>query len=292
MVKGLPENLSQKLQERRGKYDKIKEEWQKSRLDYLKTKIKYDSLIDLSLSEEDTKLPPTLLVSRDDWSSKIQNLLLNGKGNGLSPEINFAIQEVILDMLHERCKKLLHHWDLPESSEKNDCLKIKQLPILLQTDVELVQSNLDKAKFTVKHLKQELRLKDLLNSQIKVTKSLISNHALGHVATLNRLQVDYISAKRKNLELKMKCQELQIMQLTYTPDANRALSKIAHQFNEKISESEKHQAQLRGELEHYQSLGKSFDDIAERYSKVLEELQHVEWMLNSMNKCDEKEKNS
>ena len=135
MVKGLPENLSQKLQERRGKYDKIKEEWQKSRLDYLKTKIKYDSLIDLSLSEEDTKLPPTLLVSRDDWSSKIQNLLLNGKGNGLSPEINFAIQEVILDMLHERCKKLLHHWDLPESSEKNDCLKIKQLPILLQTDV-------------------------------------------------------------------------------------------------------------------------------------------------------------
>ena len=96
----------------------------------------------------------------------------------------------------------------------------------------------------------------------------------------------------RNLELKMKCQELQIMQLTYTPDANRALSKIAHQFNEKISESEKHQAQLRGELEHYQSLGKSFDDIAERYSKVLEELQHVEWMLNSMNKCDEKEKNS
>ena len=70
------------------------------------------------------------------------------------------------------------------------------------------------------------------------------------------------------------------------------MSKIAHQFNEKISESEKHQAQLRGELEHYQSLGKSFDDIAERYSKVLEELQHVEWMLNSMNKCDEKEKNS
>ena len=62
---------------------------------------------------------------------------------------------------------------------------------------ELVQSNLDKAKFTVKQLKQELRLKDLLNSQIKVTKDLISNHALGHVATLNRLQVDYISAKRK-----------------------------------------------------------------------------------------------
>ena len=94
MVKGLPENLNQKLQERKKKYDKIKEEWQKVRLDYLKAKIKYDSLIDLSLCEEDTGLPPILLVSRDDWSAKIQNLLLNGKGNGLSPEINYAVQGV------------------------------------------------------------------------------------------------------------------------------------------------------------------------------------------------------
>ena len=141
MVKGLPENLNQKLQGRKKKYDEIKEEWQKVRLDYLKAKIKYDSLIDLSLCEEDTGLPPILLVSRDDWSAKIQNLLLNGKGNGLSPEINYAVQECILDMLHERCNKLLHHWNLPESSEKNNCLKIKQLPILLQTDVGMCENS-------------------------------------------------------------------------------------------------------------------------------------------------------
>ena len=96
----------------------------------------------------------------------------------------------------------------------------------------------------------------------------------------------------RNFELKMKCKELEIMQLSYSPDANKALSKIGHDFNEKISESEKHQAQLRGELEHYQSLGKSFDDIAEKYSKVLQEIQHIEWMLNSMHQCDEKEKKS
>ena len=103
----------------------------------------------------------------------------------------------MFDKLLERCNKLLQHWNLPESSERNDFMKVKQLPILLQTDLDLIQTNLEETKFTVKQLKQESKMKDLLNSHIKVTNDLVSNHALGHVATFNRLQVDYISAKRK-----------------------------------------------------------------------------------------------
>ena len=89
------------------------------------------------------------------------------------------------------------HWNLPESSDNNRLLKAKQLPILLQTDLELVQTNLEDYRFEVKQLKQESRMKDLLGKHVKVTKDIIANHALGHVANLNRLQVDYLSAKQK-----------------------------------------------------------------------------------------------
>ena len=89
------------------------------------------------------------------------------------------------------------HWNLPESSDNNRLLKAKQLPILLQTDLEFVQSNLEDYRFEVKQLKQESRMKDLLGKHVKVTNDIIATHALGHVAHLNRLQVDYLSAKQK-----------------------------------------------------------------------------------------------
>ena len=43
---------------------------------------------------------------------------------------------------------------------------------------------------------------------------------------------------------------------------------------------------MRGELEQYEKLGETFDSIAEKYSKVLQEIQHQTWMLDTLNKND------
>ena len=80
IVKGLPENLGQKLQERKKKYEQIKDEWHKVRIEYLKEKIKQDVLLDISLFLSGTNLPPILMVSPENWTGKVQNALLNGKG--------------------------------------------------------------------------------------------------------------------------------------------------------------------------------------------------------------------
>ena len=88
----------------------------------------------------------------------------------------------------------------------------------------------------------------------------------------------------RNLELKMKCQELKVMNMTYTPDANKALAKISHDFKQKIVSHEKTEAQLRGELERYQSLGPNFESIAEKYGNLLQEIQNAKWMLDSIHK--------
>ena len=90
----------------------------------------------------------------------------------------------------------------------------------------------------------------------------------------------------RNLEHKTKCKELEVMLKTYTPEANEALSKIQQEFSRKIEAEEKKLAQMRGELEQYEKLGETFDSIAEKYSKVLQEIQHQTWMLDTLNKKD------
>ena len=138
----------------------------------------------------------------------------------------------------------------------------------------------------MKQLKYESRRKDLLQSHSQITKELIQDHALGHVSILNKLQIEYISSKKKNLEHKTKCKELEVMLKTYPPEANEALSKIQQEFSRKIEAEEKKLAQMRGELEQYEKLGETFDSIAEKYSKVLQEIQHQTWMLDTLNKND------
>ena len=70
---------------------------------------------------------------------------------------------------------------------------------------------------------------------------------------------------------------------TYPPEANQALSKIQQEFTRKIDSEEKKSSQMRGELDQYEKLGQSFDNIAEKYAKVLQEIQHQTWMLDTIN---------
>ena len=69
---------------------------------------------------------------------------------------------------------------------------------------------------------------------------------------------------------------------TYPPEANQALSKIQQEFSRKIEAEEKKLAQMRGELEQYEKLGEAFDSIAEKYSKVLQEIKQQSWMLETI----------
>lgn len=198
-IKGLPDGLEKKLENRKAKFDKVNLEWRKTRLEYLKEKIKVDALIDVSLAGNE-ELSPALVVNKSKWVRPVQAALLNNSSKSsvkLPPDLAQALKDLVQDRLMERCLKLLNHWHLPASSENHDLFKAKQLIFLLQTDLEAVKNNMNNDAFTVKQLKQESRRKELLQNHVKITRELVSNHALGHVATLNRLHVDYISAKKK-----------------------------------------------------------------------------------------------
>ena len=68
---------------------------------------------------------------------------------------------------------------------------------MIQSDLESVNELGDSDGVDMKQLKHETRRKDLLISHEGVTKDLILNHALGHVATLDQLQIEYLSAKKR-----------------------------------------------------------------------------------------------
>ena len=46
-------------------------------------------------------------------------------------------------------------------------------------------------------LQHECRRKDLLQSHSQISKELIHDHALGHVSILDKLQIEYISSKKR-----------------------------------------------------------------------------------------------
>jgi len=278
-IKGMPDDFNQKVEKRKEVFQDVSEEHSKFRCEFLTQKVKFDTLLDLSLATDDKDLQASLIISKETWTNQVQQTLLNGKKNGrLDIETADALKSLMFEKLTEESNHLLSHWNYG-----SDLIHSKQLPILIQGDLESI-TEVDKENgIDMKQLKHESRRKDLLQSHSQIAKELIHDHALGHVSILDKLQIEYISAKKRNLELKTKCKELEVMLKTYPPEANQALSKIQQEFTRKIDAEEKKSAQMRGELDQYEKLGQSFDNIAEKYAKVLQEIQHQTWMLDTIN---------
>jgi len=278
-IKGMPDDFIQKVEKRKEVFRDVSEEHSKIRCEYLTQKVKFDTLLDLSLTTDDKDLQASLIISKETWKNQVQQTLLNGKKNGrLDIETADALKSLMFEKLTEESNHLLSHWNYG-----SDLIHSKQLPILIQGDLESI-TEVDKENgIDMKQLKHESRRKDLLQSHSQIAKELIHDHALGHVSILDKLQIEYLSAKKRNLELKTKCKELEVMLKTYPPEANQALSKIQQEFTRKINSEEKKSAQMRGELDQYEKLGQSFDNIAEKYAKVLQEIQHQTWMLDTIN---------
>jgi hypothetical protein len=225
-IKGMPDDFNQKVEKRKEIFRDVSEEHSKIRCEFLTQKVKFDTLLDLSLATDDKDLQASLIISKETWTNQVQQTLLNGKKNGrLDIETADALKSLMFEKLTEESNHLLSHWNYG-----SDLIHSKQLPILIQGDLESI-TEVDKENgIDMKQLKHESRRKDLLQSHSQIAKELIHDHALGHVSILDKLQIEYISAKKRNLELKTKCKELEVMLKTYPPEANQALSKIQQEF--------------------------------------------------------------
>ena len=128
---------------------------------------------------------------QETWTNQVQQTLLNGKKNRLDGETADALKSLMFDKLLEESNHLLSHWS------GSDLAHSKQLPILIQGDLESI-TDVDKENgIDMKQLKHESRRKDLLQTHSQIARELIQDHALGHVSTLDKLQIEYISAKKK-----------------------------------------------------------------------------------------------
>ena len=184
----IEEIVRQKLKEKSEKWTKQEEEHSYVRLEYLKTKVIYEALLNLSLFE--TNLNPNLLVNKKKWIPIVQNSLLNGKECGkLEPSLIKSLQEAVKVQLTEQCQVLMEHY----GDESEDYSK---LPFLVQTDIETVKEN-DPKQQRKKEIDQEIKRKNLLQDHVEMTHELLQNHALGHVSQLNKLNVKYYSDKKK-----------------------------------------------------------------------------------------------
>ncbi len=296
-VKGLPVGLEDKLHRRKQSYLQHDSEWRKARVEYLNAKIRYEALLDMALNcnlqkcSGLSKISPELVISSSVWTRVVLDRLLQTHDNSieqsrktasLDQTIVSAIKETMMTMLIGQSKNLLANWTLAESTGMNDYLHVKQLPVMISSDVEALKWHDLQTRHNVKKLKQETERKDIIRNHVGVVREIMTKHTLSNVATLNRLQVEHTSAKLKALELKLKYIELEVMAMTYTPDAVKALDKIKRQYGDAIDKVTKEISYLRGELDRYQAVGPQFESLVEEHSKLRSEIESKKWALQEL----------
>ena len=63
-IKGMPDEFTQKVEKRKEVFQALSEEHSKIRCEFLTQKIKFDTLLDLSLSTDDKDLQASLIISK------------------------------------------------------------------------------------------------------------------------------------------------------------------------------------------------------------------------------------
>jgi hypothetical protein len=149
--------LGQKVEKRKEVFQATSEEHSKIRCEFLTQKIKFDNLLDLSLSTDDKDLQASLIVSKEAWTNQIQQTLLNGKKNpNLNKETAEELKHLMFEKLSEESNHLLSHWN------GSELVHSKQLPMLIQGDLESI-AEVDKENgIDMKQLKYESQTQNYL----------------------------------------------------------------------------------------------------------------------------------
>ena len=63
-IKGMPDDFNQKVEKRKEIFRDVSEEYSKIRCEFLTQKVKFDTLLDLSLATDDKDLQASLIISK------------------------------------------------------------------------------------------------------------------------------------------------------------------------------------------------------------------------------------
>ena len=63
-IKGMPDDFNQKVEKRKEVFQDVSEEHSKIRCEFLTQKVKFDTLLDLSLATDDKDLRASLIISK------------------------------------------------------------------------------------------------------------------------------------------------------------------------------------------------------------------------------------
>lgn len=264
-------------------YKKVGEEWKRCRLDYLKVRLRHEVLEDLLINKCGNLGPD---VTADGSLLKRITMAVCGRRQDetkrpLEREQLKAVKEAMFSSLLDRCTALLSHWNLPDQNESSDYQRAKHLPELIRTDLETLREQ-EQTASEAEMLKVEAERQNMLKNHVETLNQLCGPEAQAKEAASNRLLIDYVAAKAKTLELKVKSLELEALALTYNRDATKALDKMRKELNDAIEETNKDIARVKGELERYQTVGPAFDTIVDDYVRIQKDIEGKEWALQEL----------
>lgn len=214
-----------------------------------------------------------------------EDLQRRHKFDSLAPRIRTELE----NWMKKKCISIAQFY-VPSGKTNNENLnhaKACQLPALVEThfqQVEQEELQLEQAKKQCKLLKQESHqnLKQCLALLEKICEKKLKLQE-----DVKNISCPYLEAYNKTLNSKLVLCNTDILCETYTEETIPTLRTIRKHLDDQLLKSKEEYTQVTQALQEYEKLGPDFTAVVDKYRKLKEKTESLQWSLDRLQKHTE-----
>jgi len=297
--------------------EKSYQEWTQKRVKFLRSKVKYDFLTDVTENAKHCKdlchisvrdkqaldnLKQRLHCSKDDSFYRLLDPNAQKSKNG--EHVTKVIKTEMRDNMIQTLQDLMKHYSA-HSNHNADIIKnlaevekiASDLVIFIKNDLECIQKIEDNknSKYNEqehKNVDQQTKIK--FEEHIRTLNEIVNIHLINRVPEFHHCQANYLAAKAKTMEMKLKSLEEEGIKQTYTKEACVNLENVRRRLLSKIDMVTCEVAKANEELANYKIISGSaeYEQLVELYGKLKANIEGKRWHLNELISSDKPEDES
>merc|ERR1719510_1761430 len=123
-----------------------------------------------------------------------------------------------------------------------------------------------------------------IEGHLNILNEIVDIHLMEKVPRSNNVHAEFLSAKAKTLEMKLRSLEEEIRCLTYTKEACAELEKTRREILAQTDSVRRQVSQLHGELSSYKAVsgGAEYEELVDRYGQLKIDIEGKLWALKEL----------
>ncbi|KAK7114231.1 HAUS augmin-like complex subunit 4 [Littorina saxatilis] len=189
------------------------------------------------------------------------------------------------DRMRRRCENFVSIFHTPTLTDSSSLAlaKASQLPGMVERSLRVLEEEKQQLKDTRERREKQfwVYFQTLLDS-LGMLEQNVKEYRLGKQSRNNNITAESHAARCDAMCLKIRYVEMQILCDTYTAETVAALKKIKQEIKGASERKEKDRDRVNLALRAYTSVGYGFDELAEEYGRLKQELENKEFALKQI----------